>query len=425
MGTNNSAGLSLRAWLAQQQKTSATAHALTVTEKASSHLSRFTEGAKTSLWRKFNCAALLDLPVCRGQQKTEMTSLEAALPQADVLEAKVVLVDGLFCPELSRCPTGLVVTTAPQDALDGASDWLHFVQQLSPDDTTGSMAWVLSPHVLDVQIAADMHVEIVFQSTSSTVTAACLSIQLADNVHAHCRQTWVEERQVRGMFLSNTMLTLGRGARLEQRIYTNAASQSAWMHTQRARLERDAVLVHAQLFAGGRMLRQCLGIELLGQRASAHVTGMGLGDCQTCHDMTMTVDHLASMTHSSQDVKYVVRQKACSHFGSRVVVNKKIKDVQSNQLNHNLLLDKTARALTAPELEVYADEVQCAHGATIGSLDEKALFYLQQRGLRHAAAQSLLVEGFVNAQLSKFPVANRELAFTIARRYLAQLGQGF
>jgi hypothetical protein len=418
MGKQKAEACSLRAWLAQQQKENTTIKNRTVTEVVSQRLAQHQISAKGSIWRKFDCAGLLDMPLYAGNPK------ESAVPsvKADTqTQAKLVMVDGVLSHTHSHLPPGIEVAVASKESVDDDVSWVHFMQKSAPEEIIGAIAWRLSTQVVDVKIEQDMRVEVCFCSTVAAVTAATLRIKVADNVSVVCDRTIDESRCAGGMLLTNLLLELAQGARFDQQMYTDLSAQGAWFETQRALVARDAFLGQAQLMVGGQMLRQCLDVELLGRQAELKVLGVGLGDQCTNHDQSITVHHRASDTSSSQDVKYVVRQKACSHFGSRVVVGEKIKNVQSNQLNHNLLLDKTARALTAPELEVYADEVQCAHGATMGSLDEKALFYLQQRGMNHAQAQALLVEGFVQEQLAKLPDVEQAGAQAMAQRYLQKM----
>lgn len=418
MGKQEAEAYSLRAWLAQQKKESTATKNCTVTEVVTQRLAQHQISAKGSIWRKFDCSSLLDMPLYAGKQK------ESAVPsvKADThTQAKLVIVDGVLSHAHSHLPPGIKVAVASKESVDKDAGWVHFMQKSAPEEIIGAMAWKLSTQVVDVKIEQDMRIELCFYSTITAVTAATLRIKVAENVSVVCDKVLDDSASAGGVLLSNLLLELAQGAKFDQRMYTDLSVQGAWLETQRAQVARDAFLGHAQLMVGGQMLRQCLDVELLGQQAELKVLGIGLGDQSTKHDQSITVHHHASDTLSSQDVKYVVRQKACSHFGSRVVVGEKIKNVQSNQLNHNLLLDKTARALTAPELEVYADEVQCAHGATMGSLDEKALFYLLQRGMGRAQAQALLVEGFVQEQLVKLPEIGRAGAQAMAQRYLKKM----
>jgi Fe-S cluster assembly protein SufD len=110
----------------------------------------------------------------------------------------------------------------------------------------------------------------------------------------------------------------------------------------------------------------------------------------------MTIHHTMPNTHSDMLFKGILENKSRAAFTGRVQVAKEAVKVVAHQANHNIVLSNTAEVYSKPELEIYADDVKCKHGATIGQLDQDALFYLRSRGISQADATNLLLRGFAD-----------------------------
>ncbi|MEM8800178.1 MAG: Fe-S cluster assembly protein SufD [Pseudomonadota bacterium] len=160
-------------------------------------------------------------------------------------------------------------------------------------------------------------------------------------------------------------------------------------------LGADARFNHFVLHAGGASLRTALTVNVEGEGAHAELAGVQLGRGTDVHDIRTQLNHKVLGATSNQSFKAVVDDRAASSFQGKVVVARDAQKTDAQQSSRNLLLKRTAEANTKPELEIYADDVQCAHGATVGELDKDALFYLMSRGLTPTAARSLLIEAFV------------------------------
>ena len=112
------------------------------------------------------------------------------------------------------------------------------------------------------------------------------------------------------------------------------------------------------------------------------------------------------MTHSSQNFYGVIGSKGCAVFNGKALVHEGAFDTNANQYNHNLLLSENAEINTKPELEIYADDVKCSHGTTVGQLDEDAIFYLQSRGITKELARQLLTKTFITRILADINISN-------------------
>jgi len=121
------------------------------------------------------------------------------------------------------------------------------------------------------------------------------------------------------------------------------------------------------------------------------------------------INHNSPHTKSSQFYKGILDDVSKASFRGKVIVKKDAQHIEAKQSNHNLLLSQTAKVSTMPELEIYADDVKCSHGATVGQLDEDALFYLRSRGIEETVARQILTQGFIQDVLFSFPEAIQKL----------------
>ncbi|MFI3297844.1 MAG: Fe-S cluster assembly protein SufD, partial [bacterium] len=140
--------------------------------------------------------------------------------------------------------------------------------------------------------------------------------------------------------------------------------------------------------------RNDVEVDMHGEGAEVWLGGMLLGDKeQRCENFT-TIRHKVSNCRSEELYKYIVDDKAVAGFSGRILVEKGAQKTESHQTNRNISLSKDARILGRPQLEIYADDVKCGHGATTGMLDQSALFYMQQRGIALKEARLLLLQAF-------------------------------
>ena len=177
-----------------------------------------------------------------------------------------------------------------------------------------------------------------------------------------------------------------------------------------AELQHDAHLRCCHFGIGAQISRDDINIDLQGRGAQCELYGLYMPDEQRLIDFHTRIDHVAPHSQSSQLYKTIVADKARAVFNGKVVVAQDAQKISAKQKNANLLLSKNAEVDSKPELEIYADDVQCTHGATIGQLDATALFYLQSRGIDKITAKKMLTEAFAkeifdlidNAQIEKY-----------------------
>jgi Fe-S cluster assembly protein SufD len=151
-----------------------------------------------------------------------------------------------------------------------------------------------------------------------------------------------------------------------------------------------------QFLEGGNVLRNDLKVQLNGEGASASVNGLHQLKGKDHADSHTFIEHVAPNASSDQLYKAILDDASHSVFHGRVYVHKDAQQTNSYQLNKNLLLSRDARVDTKPQLEIFADDVKCSHGAAIGQMDDEELFYLQTRGIAKDEAVRMLVKGFID-----------------------------
>lgn len=137
-------------------------------------------------------------------------------------------------------------------------------------------------------------------------------------------------------------------------------------------------------------------VRLLGDGANVELNGAYVADAEELLNSDIVVEHIAENCTSTMLHKYVLNDDSVGAFAGRVVVREGAQKTLANQTNANLLAAPTARAFSQPMLEIYADDVKCNHGSTIGKLDESALLYMRQRGIEEKEARLLLQHAFIN-----------------------------
>jgi Fe-S cluster assembly protein SufD len=178
-----------------------------------------------------------------------------------------------------------------------------------------------------------------------------------------------------------------------------------------ARLARDARFTCVGLYAGGALVRNDLNVSLDAPGASAELHGVLAPAAGEHLDVHTRLDHRAPHGTSREAFRCLVPAKARAIFNGKVIVHPQAQKTDSEQHVDSLLLAPGAEVNAKPELEIYADDVKCAHGATCGQLDEEALYYLRTRGLDLPAARAALLRSFAHAVLDRIALpAARELA---------------
>ena len=165
-------------------------------------------------------------------------------------------------------------------------------------------------------------------------------------------------------------------------------------------LEENSNLTSFVLLKGSIFTRSEMHTLLEGKNSNANINGIYLSSDTQHHDMTSSVYHNVPHCKSSQIVKGVLGEKSTAVFQGKVRVEKLAQKTEAKQMSRAIMLSDQAVSNSKPELEIYADDVICGHGATVGELDEDQIFYLSSRGISKPKAQSILIDAFLNEMIS-------------------------
>jgi Fe-S cluster assembly protein SufD len=173
--------------------------------------------------------------------------------------------------------------------------------------------------------------------------------------------------------------------------------------------------------AGGALIRNQLFVRLAGEGATVDIKGAALLAGKQHADTTLAIDHTAANCQSRETFKAVVDDTARAVFQGKITVSQGAQKTDAKMMCRALLLSDEAEADSKPELEIFADDVQCGHGTTTGAIDEELRFYLMARGIPEKDAEALLVQAFVGEVIEG--AANESIKGALTDAMLGWLGQ--
>ena len=191
------------------------------------------------------------------------------------------------------------------------------------------------------------------------------------------------------------------GAKVDHYKIQRESAAAYHFQTLESELGRDALFSNHAVTVGGRLGRNDIRGRLLGEESEAICNGLYLLQEDQLFDTHLFMDHAVPKCQSHELYKGILSGQARAVFCGRILVQQDAQETDAIQSNGNLLLSRAAKVNTMPQLEIYADDVKCTHGATIGELDEQALFYLQTRGVDSKQAHAMLTFAFANEVLDE------------------------
>ncbi|MBR5689026.1 MAG: Fe-S cluster assembly protein SufD [Prevotella sp.] len=207
---------------------------------------------------------------------------------------------------------------------------------------------------------------------------------------------------------------------LEETHYKNSRVSNVYIEQQ-----KNSVVKHNVITLHNGTTRNQTEVSLLGEGASCGLYGCVIADKQQHVDNNTLVIHHAPQCQSNELYKYVIDDQSVGVFAGRVLVKHGAQKTESQMRNQNLCATREARMFTQPMLEIYADDVKCAHGSTVGQLNDAAVFYMQQRGISLEQARLLLEIAFINEvidQVELVPLRDR-LHYLVEKRFRGELSK--
>lgn len=215
--------------------------------------------------------------------------------------------------------------------------------------------------------------------------------------------TLIERHEGQGSYWKNmsTEIIIGPNAKLHHIRLQEDGTEGVNTNMVSVSVDRDGVYDSFTLNTGGKLTRHEIHAKIIGSNAELSLNGINLLQGAQHGDTTILIEHEAPHCQSNQFYRSILDEEARGVFQGKVHVHQAAQKTDGYQLSNAILLSEKAEMDTKPELEIYADDVKCSHGATTGQLDEEPVFYLRSRGLTEQQARQLLIQAFVDEVVDK------------------------
>jgi Fe-S cluster assembly protein SufD len=358
----------------------------------------------------------------RARAVLESHAVEGAL--------KLVLVDGVFAPELSDAAgTGVNVRTL-REILENAGN--EASADLLITNTTDAMISLNAAFATDGVVvgiaegaAFSRPIQIIHVATATSASTFTRShLQIGKGARATLVESFVAADGATAYQTNDAAIVwVGEGAELEHVRLMADAIDSVNISTAVFTIGARARLNTFNMTSGGNVSRYQGYVTFAGEGSRVETNGVNLLTGRQHADSTLLLDHAVPNCASREIFRAVVDDSAHSVFQGRIIVRPDAQKTDAKMMTRALLLSDEAEADNKPELEIFADDVTCGHGATTGALDESLLFYLRARGLSEKDAQALLIQAFVGEAIESITNDTlRDLAISAARRWLEARG---
>ena len=330
-----------------------------------------------------------------------LTAVGAAPTLAPTLDGpRLVLIDGRYQPQLSTPPAGVTLDTFADTPVFGRAPDAKLpmvaLNTMMADDgiRLHVAAGVDAGTIVILSIGLDNHRPVAFHPRHRI------------ELEAGARLTVVEVARGEGTYLHNAVheIIVAAGATLAHVRLQEESHDAFHVQTGFAEIAEGGTYDAFVLTLGGRLSRTEIHAKLNGPTAAVHLNGAQLLGGDQHGDITTVVMHDAPNCASRQTIKNVLSDRSRGVFQGRIEVARIAQKTDGYQMNQALLLSPNAEIDCKPQLEIYADDVKCSHGATVGELDADQLFYLRSRGIPEEQARSILVRAFLAEALD--PIAH-------------------
>lgn len=330
---------------------------------------------------------------------------------------QVVLVNGKYAPELSALgviPNGVKVVSLSQ-ALDSDEGLLeqHLAQHVDYQHDPFSAlnnAFMEDGVVIHIPKGVVVKEPIHILYVSAVAEVPLIShphnlIVAEDDSQAFIVEDYVSLND-NDAYFSNvvTEIVAGENTVLSHYLIERESKKAFNISTLRVQQNRSSNFSSHSVLVGGALVRNNVHSVMVGEGSDCLVNGLFMANGRQHMDNYMRVEHASPHCNSRQFYNGILDGRAHGVFSGRIVVHKGAQKTDAKQTNRNLVLSERAQIDTKPQLEIYADDVKCTHGATIGQLNQEAIFYLRSRGIDEELARTLLLVAFANESIERMKI---------------------
>ncbi len=387
-------------------------------------------------WRFTNIVPLLKVPFRYASEHYRVSVTREKLSPyvySESAKSYVAVVNGRFSSSLSNLsalPPAVEIESLEKAAAKFPEMLKQFLNKHVPSDRS-VFAALNTAYLRDgvlLRIPKDIHVEVPIQilmySSQADDGTPLVSyprnlILLEEGAHATVVETYASAQESVSLSDAVTEIFVGQNAALdfvkEQREGVNAFH----VGTMQVMQEKESRFTGFSLALGSRIARNDLNIEIAGEHCESMLDGLYITAGEQLIDHHTIIDHTQPECSSREVVKGIVTGNSRAVFNGKIFVRQIAQKTDSKQTNKNLLLSDRATVDTKPQLEIFADDVKCTHGATVGGMDPMSLFYVKSRGIGEEAARGILTTGFA-AEVTKY-INNAELRHYVDTLIIAKL----
>nr|WP_024276337.1 MULTISPECIES: Fe-S cluster assembly protein SufD [unclassified Hyphomicrobium] len=348
---------------------------------------------------------------------------DACKALASVGSRRLVFVNGAFAAELSDVEAiepGLKISSLAEALSNGNPSVVASIEGASPasGDAVFSLntAFMQDGAVIDVApgavIARPLHLVFFYGSEEASATVTRSLLKVGDGA----RITLIESHEgpdgVDYQCNNALDISIGAGACLDHVKIISDGARSLHVDTLTVAVGKAATYRDFCLTIGGAVVRNQLFVRCTGSEASIDLRGASLLKGSQHADTTLVLDHAVANCQSREMFKSVLEDDSRTIFQGKIIVRPDAQKTDARMVTRALLLSETAEADSKPELEIFADDVQCGHGATAGALDDELKFYLMARGIPAKEAEALLIQSFVGEALDVVEAESLKAALT-------------
>lgn len=351
---------------------------------------------KSEQWRYTSSDFLLSSDFYASQAKPK-----PILPQALENTYFAWFLDGKLqpSPDLEALERAGLLRLSPLDQLPLAPN----IQ----NDSFDYLALAQAKQGLEIEVLATLDKPLHFSYSTQAEDTQYIGQQQAWTIHPGAKCQLIEDFQGEATAFTtlHRSIDIQAGAELDYYGLQLQGKQSYFLERLSLNQAQHSLVRWFTLDLSGRLIRREINQVFEGERAQFQAQGTYLAQKNFQIDNRLCLTHVAPHCESHQTFRGIVSERAVGNYQGKIIVKPKAQQSIAHQHHANLLLSESARTHIQPQLEIYADEVQCTHGTSTGSLDKEAFFYLISRGLTPAEAQALLLKGFMTALLPNLELA--------------------
>lgn len=384
-------------------------------------------------WRFTPVGSIAETPFSPLMEAPRLKGFRIDFPYQEKAWPRLVFVDGHFAPALSNLngDMGGVRIGSLAEAVRNA-DWgmeEHLAQYARPQEnaflalnsaffTDGAAIWIPRGRIMDQPI------HVIYLSVNSLQGAA-----------SHPRNLIIAQPESKAIVIEQyidvsgracvtntvTELVIGENASLEHCRIQNEGLDNFHIATVQAAQDANSQYLNHSISLGARLARINLGTVFRGENCLCTFNGLYLAGTNQLVDHHTVMDHAKPHCESHEYYNGILAGTGKGVFNGKIFVRKDAQKTNAKQNNRNLLLSDEATIDTKPQLEIFADDVKCTHGATVGQLQDEALFYLRSRGIGEGMARQILTHAFAKEVLDRISVS--EVRDTLDRKVISRLGE--